>query len=189
MATKIDLAAIAKRHGVSEATVETLLAGLNNTSGRQVQFSLPELGGIGQWMPGMVMVGRMGDHALKARVDALCTELAAFVGTESTPATETMKPMKPMKPMAPMSPIAPMTPMASPGGASTAGSRNGIRYAYFARTNRLAIERDGTTETYDTTGYPISGVSQAQANATPGTLNFTTSDGRTVDLATLKRVE
>ena len=40
----------------------------------------PDLGGMGQWSQGgMVMVGDMFNNALKARVDALCAELAGLL--------------------------------------------------------------------------------------------------------------
>ena len=48
--------------------------------GTMAQFNHPELGGMGQWtQSGMTMVGTLFDHGLKARVDALCTELAALL--------------------------------------------------------------------------------------------------------------
>jgi hypothetical protein len=44
------------------------------------QFSHPELGGMGQWsMGGMIMVGDMFNNGLKARVDALCNDLSALL--------------------------------------------------------------------------------------------------------------
>ena len=68
-------------------------------------------------MPGMVMVGRMGDDALKARVAALCTDLSADLGrcqpapdpilrahdqpTQTKEGRAAMEPMKPMEPMDP----------------------------------------------------------------------------------------
>ena len=59
----------------SEALLTALVAG----GGSQAQFNIPELGGMGQWSRGgMVMVGDMFNNALKARVDALCTELAGL---------------------------------------------------------------------------------------------------------------
>ena len=72
---------VAARHGVSPAAAETLLVALVAGGGTQAQFNVPELGGMGQWSRGgMVMVGDMFNNALKARVDALCSELAGLVG-------------------------------------------------------------------------------------------------------------
>jgi hypothetical protein len=49
------------------------------------QFSHPDFGGMSQWSPGMTMVGDIFNNSLKAKLDALCTELAAFVAeTTST---------------------------------------------------------------------------------------------------------
>src|SRR5262249_14348156 len=72
------LSELAARHGMSRGAVETVLNALIATGGRSAQFNHPELGGFGQWMgSGMVMIGDMNNHALKARVDALCTEISA----------------------------------------------------------------------------------------------------------------
>src|SRR2546422_2362231 len=71
---------LAQRYGVSTEAVLTLLSALMRGHGTMAQFDHRELGGRGQWMPGgMVMVGDMFNHALKAMVDGLCTELAALL--------------------------------------------------------------------------------------------------------------
>ena len=71
---------LAQRYGVSTEAVVTLLQALMYGHGTMAQFDHRELGGPGQWMPGgMVMVGDMFNHALKAMVDGLCTELAALL--------------------------------------------------------------------------------------------------------------
>ena len=70
----------AQRHRVSVDAVLTLLRALVVGHGTMAQFNHPELGGMGQWTQGgMTMVGSLFDHGLKARVDALCTELAALL--------------------------------------------------------------------------------------------------------------
>ena len=72
----------AQRHRVSVDAVLTLLRALVVGHGTMAQFNHPELGGMGQWTQGgMTMVGSLFDHGLKARVDALCTELAALLRT------------------------------------------------------------------------------------------------------------
>jgi hypothetical protein len=41
------------------------------------QFRHPEFGGTGQWMRcGMIMIGEMFNNTLKARVEALCNDIA-----------------------------------------------------------------------------------------------------------------
>ncbi|SON54175.1 hypothetical protein HDIA_0634 [Hartmannibacter diazotrophicus] len=73
---------IAARHGVSLDAVEHLLFAVMAGQGTQAQFNHPDLGGMGQWSQGgMIMVGDMFNNALKARVDALCTELAGVART------------------------------------------------------------------------------------------------------------
>src|ERR1700759_2739411 len=71
---------IAQRHGLSREAVLAMLFAIHAGGGNMAQFSIPELGGSGQWMRGgMTMVGNMFDNALKARVDALCGELAQLL--------------------------------------------------------------------------------------------------------------
>jgi hypothetical protein len=71
---------VATRHGVSVEAVTVLLGALARSGGSQAQFSHPDLGGMGQWSQGgMIMIGDMFNNGLKYRVDALCNELAGLV--------------------------------------------------------------------------------------------------------------
>ena len=57
---------VAQRHGVSADAVLTLLQAVAAGHGTSAQFSHPELGGMGQWSQGgMIMVGDMFNNALK----------------------------------------------------------------------------------------------------------------------------
>ncbi|MFD0935478.1 SHOCT domain-containing protein, partial [Methylobacterium trifolii] len=69
------------------------------------------------------------------------------------------------------------------GTPSTAGSQDGMRYAYFPESRRLAIESGAGIDLYDTGEHRISGVSQSN-----GTLGFTGPHG-TIALDRLKRIE
>ena len=71
---------IAKRHGVSPEAVEHVLMALMAGQGSQAQFNHPDLGGMGQWSQGgMTMVGDMFNNQLKARVDAICSDVAQLM--------------------------------------------------------------------------------------------------------------
>src|SRR4051812_960725 len=72
---------LAARYGVSMGAVEVLANALRISGGKQAQFNHPELGGMGQWQPGMIMIGDMFNSALKARVDGLATELSQLILT------------------------------------------------------------------------------------------------------------
>jgi hypothetical protein len=77
------VAGAAERHGVSLDAAVALLGALAEGNGRQAQFNHPDLGGMGQWSQGgMIMVGDMFNHGLKARVDALCNELAGLLHSQ-----------------------------------------------------------------------------------------------------------
>ena len=72
-----------KRHGVSVDAALILLGALAQGNGRQAQFNHPDLGGMGQWSQGgMIMVGDMFNQGLKYRVDALCDELAGLLRSQ-----------------------------------------------------------------------------------------------------------
>jgi hypothetical protein len=70
---------IAKRHSVSPAAVQVVLAARRSGGGRMAQFSHADFGGMSQWSPGMSMVGDMFNTQLKAKLDALCTDIAAHL--------------------------------------------------------------------------------------------------------------
>lgn len=75
-----------------------------------------------------------------------------------------------------------------PGGMghpNSEGSKNGMRYAYFARARRLAIERGDVVTLYDTQDHEISGVSPEQSLV--GALRFASQHGA-VDVASLRVV-
>jgi hypothetical protein len=61
---------MAKKHSVSSAAVEVVLAALRSGGGRMAQFSHADFGGMSQWSPGMSMVGDMFNTQLKAKLDA-----------------------------------------------------------------------------------------------------------------------
>lgn len=181
---------LASRYRVSPDAVLTLLHAMQNGGGRQAQFSHPELGGMGQWSQGgMLMIGDMVNADLKARVDGLCSELARLrdalqeqavppsmsqhesqqepgIGTFATSEEATWWP-------------------AELGTSSSAGSQNGRRYATFPATRRLAIEDKGRISIYDTGDHRISGVSQQQGP--DQSLTFTSQHGpvRLADLPLL----
>ncbi|SDN31736.1 Short C-terminal domain-containing protein [Methylobacterium phyllostachyos] len=167
------LQSIADRHGVSLDAVRHLVQALERGHGTMAQFDHPDLGGMGQWFSGgMVMVGRMFDDGLKARVGALCTELAASLPaggfSEAAPAARRSG--------------GEWWP-ADLGSPASTGSQNGMRYAYFPESRRLAVEAGSGVVVYDTGEHHITGVSQAN-----GSLGFTGPAGA-VDLARLRRIE
>ncbi len=97
-----------------------------------------------------------------------------------------MKPMKPMQPMKPMAPMEQWWPDEL-GQPNSIGSQNDLRYAYFADSRRLAVQRGGKTTLYDTGEHRIGGVSQQQQN-NDGGATFTSQIGD-VRLEDLKVVE
>ena len=174
---------IAARHGVSGDAAATLLRALAQGGGGMAQFSHPELGGMGQWSQGgMIMVGDMFNQGLRARVDALCTELAGLL--REGPA------------------FAAPAPGAATGGfggsfggnwwpaelgaPASSGGQNDMRYAYFPAARRLAVQQGGRISLYDTGTRQIYGASQQQGAGQ--SLSFSSDQG-TVRLEDLQPLD
>jgi hypothetical protein len=168
---------IAQRHGLSRDATVAMLSALYSGGGTMAQFNIPELGGSGQWMRGgMTMVGNMFDYSAKARVDALCADLAQLLATSA---------------------MVHSAPPASGGGAVTAwwpadlgtpsatGSQNDLQYAIFPTAHRLAILSNGALRLYDTGTHQIGGVQQQSGS--PASVSFTSQRG-TFDISSLARV-
>jgi hypothetical protein len=173
------IADIAQRYALSRDAVLAMLVAVNNGGGTMAQFSIPELGGSGQWMRGgMTMVGNMFDNALKSRVDGLCRELSQLLATTRVfpPATSgtgggfTSNSWWP----------------ADLGTPSSSGAQNDARYAIFPGNRRLAIQVNGATRVFDTGDHRIGGVQQQQGGAY-GSVNFTSQFG-TFDVSSLREL-
>ena len=171
---------IARRHGVGSDAVLTLLSALAAGGGTQAQFSHPDLGGMGQWSQGgMIMVGDMFNQGLKYRVDALCTELAGLLRTETVfqqPVTQS-----PSSSLFVPGNFRSRWP-ADLGQPASSGSQNDLHYAVFPAARRLAIERGGQVTVYDIGDHRIGGFSQQQSG--DQSLTFTSQYGvvRVADL-------
>jgi hypothetical protein len=154
---------IASRHGFSSEAGRVIAEALRHGGGRMAQFNHPELGGMGQWVAGgMIMIGDMFNNGLKARVDALCRDIAAAPGP--LPAAAEQQPGQ--------------TGHWWPdglGNPSATGAQNDMRYACFPDARRLAVMRDGRVRVYDTGDHRISGFSQQQSGVQ--SLTFTSQTG------------
>jgi hypothetical protein len=147
------------------------------------QFSHADFGGMSQWSPGMSMVGDMFNTQLKAKLDALCSDIAANLdlpaaagGTRSAAAEVSYRSMPESAAWWPPG-------LGRPGAV---GAQNDLRYAVFPETRRLVIDDRGEVAMYDTGDHQIFGVAQAQSS--DRTLSFTSQDGL-VRVADLPRVD
>lgn len=181
---------IAARHGVSADAALTLLTALVAGHGTQAQFSHPELGGMGQWSRGgMIMVGDMFNNALKARVDALCTELSGLLERERPFAAPAQSQSQSQGGSGLGSGASLFVPGASAnwwpdglGVPASVGAQNDLRYAYFPATRRLALDIGGRITVHDTGEHRISGVSQQQGSDRSLTLTSQLGLVRVADL-------
>ncbi len=158
---------IAQRYVVSEDAVRELFRGLESTKGKQAQFNHPNLGGRGQWMPGMIMLSDTDDAQAKARIAGLCAEVSAIVQGRETSADEALA--------VPMDAGASAACVTMPAGESwwpalfghpaATGDQHGIRYAYFPDRDRLLVQQGARITSYDTPGRRITGFAQEQSTA------------------------
>lgn len=197
---------LAARHGFGHEAVSHMLLAVHNGWGGMAGFDHPEFGGAGQWMRGgLLMLSDMADHALKARVDALCNEISDRLGAHPGQVVEagfqgagtaayqrqSQGPSQGNEALAAAAGEALPDPAhtgwpAGLGPPDTSGQQNGMRYAYFAAARRLVIQTDDGTSIYDTGDHRITGVSQQQTGGAH-TLMFTSQHGP-VDLARLPLV-
>jgi len=184
---------IASRHGFSADAVLTLLTALAAGQGTQAQFSHSELGGLGQWSRGgMIMIGDMFNNALKARVDALCSELSGLLDRTGPFAAPTQSQSQSQRGVGGGAGVSLFVPGRSTawwpadlGTPASVGAQNDLRYAYFPATRRLAIDVGGRLSVHDTGQHQISGVSQQQGS--DQSVTFTSQLGL-VRIADLPRV-
>jgi hypothetical protein len=194
---------VAQRQGFSTDAVFSMLTSVINGNGSMAQFNHPEFGGAGQWMQGgMTMVSDMFNNYLKGRVDGLCSELAKLVASQpdllrsgsfqsqnqgyanhqQQGGWDNQQQQNSSGPAGPVSLFVPPAPGTSgdwwPAGLSapsSTGSQNGVRYAYFPQSRRLAIEINGMVTVYDTLDHQIGGFSQQQSYG--GSFTFTSQYG------------
>jgi hypothetical protein len=178
---------LASRNGFSSDAALTLFRAIALGNGAQAQFNYPELGGMGQWSQGgMIMIGDMFNQGLKQRVDALANDLANALHRPEMFAHEE-KPSGPASWQAQNYNIsgASVSVLAQAfghnwwpdglGKVASLGSQNDLQYAYFPSSHRLAINQGGRVTVYDTADHNISGVSQQQSG--DQSLTFTSQHG------------
>ena len=166
------MADLSQRYGVSQDAVRALMDAVSRGGGTQAQFSIPELGGMGQWSSGgMTMVGDMFNNNLKALVSNICGEVsnAYFNGSFYMP-----QPVQAQGGGSFQSQSSGGASMTFPGGGgnwwpsdlgfpSSSGSQNNLSYAIFPASRRLAVNLNGQVTVYDTQDHMIGGVGQQQS--------------------------
>ena len=182
---------VARRHAVSLEAVVTMLRALMEGNGSQAQFNHPDLGGMGQWSQGgMIMVGDMFNQGLKHRVDTLCNELAGLLRDQQLLKVNAGSfQSQSQSGGGGVSLFVPGSRSSSSqwwpeelGIAASTGAQNDLRYACFPGSRRLAIQQGGRISVYDTGEHRIMGFSQQQSG--DQSLTFTSQFGlvRVADL-------
>ncbi|MBS0355706.1 MAG: SHOCT domain-containing protein [Proteobacteria bacterium] len=145
---------IAARHGFSADAGRAAYAALQAGGFSQAQFSHPELGGMGQWMSGgMMMIGDMFNEGLKWRVGSLLSELSQH--REAPPAAVPAGSNWGFAQSANWWP-------AELGSPASSGSQNDMAYAWFPSAGKLLVKLSGDVFSFDTGSLSIYGVQQQQ---------------------------
>jgi hypothetical protein len=177
---------VARRYGMSTDAIRNVLEALVASGGGMAQFNHPDLGGMGQWSRGgMIMIGDMFNNGLKSRVDGICNELSDVVGRTNLVADRPHSSQWQSQGSSGMN--APMPPNslfvsgnngfgsnwwpADLGWPSSSGAQNNMRYACFPDRRRLAIDVGGQVSVYDTADHWITGFSQQQGGDQSLTFN------------------
>lgn len=179
---------LSERHGVSKDVIEHLTMALIAGHANQAQFNHSELGGMGQWSSGgMIMVGDMFNNGLKHRVDMLCSEIADYIRSGQLSGPKLDRPHQSQSQGNGNSFFYQSSSQSSSwpqhlGQASSTGAQNNLRYAFFPASRRLAIDVNGKITVYDTQDHNIGGFSQQQNS--DQSLTFTSQHGlvRAADL-------
>ncbi|HEY3721358.1 MAG TPA: SHOCT domain-containing protein [Roseiarcus sp.] len=182
------VAEVASRHGVSLEAAFAVLDSLALSNGTQAQFNHPDLGGMGQWSRGgMIMIGDMFNQGLKHRVDELCNELAGLVRDQRSIHGDPGRGQSQSQGGVGLfvegsgSPSRWWPPEL--GEPASVGAQNEMRYAFFPASRRIAIQQGGRVSVYDSGEHRLSGFSQQQGG--DQSLTFTSQFGvvRLADLA------
>jgi hypothetical protein len=172
---------MAKRHSVSPAAVQVVMDALRRGGGRMAQFSHADFGGMSQWSPGMSMVGDMFNTQLNAKLDALCSDIAAHLDLSQARLSATSPDKVSYRSTARSSDWWPV----GLGNPVAVGAQNDLRYAVFPQSRRLVIDDHGIISVYDTGERRIFDIAQAQSS--DRTISFTSEDGL-VNIADLPKV-
>ncbi|GAB4544409.1 MAG: hypothetical protein OHK0023_01160 [Anaerolineae bacterium] len=127
---------LAQMYGLSRAAVIALVEAIRLGGGRQAKWNHPELGGTGQWQPGMVIIGDMFNATLRAKLEQLCATIAAMDTGRATPIWWDARLGKP----------------------ALSGGQSNLHYAYFPDHRELHLRLNGKTLIYDTGDHVITGV-------------------------------
>jgi hypothetical protein len=196
---------IAQRYAMSPQAVRVLLESLVASGGGMAQFNHPELGGMGQWSRGgMLMIGDMFNNPLKSRIGSICSELSEIIGREDGGAAGIIsaQPQSSQWQSQGGSGAVPLPASsffigtdrnggggnwwpADLGSPASTGAQNSMRYGYFPDGRRLALDVNGTVSVYDTGEHRITGFSQQQSG--DQSVTFSSQFG-TVRLDSLRQI-
>jgi hypothetical protein len=190
---------LARRHGFSAEAVTHMLFAVLHGNGAMAQFNHGEFAGSGQWMRGgMIMTSDMFNHALKGRIDALCSELSGILANQQgllrsgSFQSQSQSGGGQQQQAGAMGASSLFVPdpadnwwPAELGSPNATGAQNHVRYAYFADKRRLAVKVGNDVTVHDTLDHQIGGFSQQQGAGS--TVTFTSQYG-TVTLASLPMV-
>lgn len=197
------LTELTQKYQLSEHAIMVLLQALIKGNGKMAQFNHPELGGIGQWLPGgMTMISDISNSHLKMVIDNLCGELVILIknnyfnpikadeglinqGSNQQQQQSQNNINKNETVEANLFNLGTWWPTEL-GTPTLSGDQNNLLYAYFANKQRLVLKNQAEIYVYDTLHHHISGVSQQQSSS--GQLLIFTSQVGTFAVSDLPQI-
>jgi hypothetical protein len=183
------VAEAARRYSMSTDAVRAILEALVASGGNMAQFNHPDLGGMGQWSSGgMLMIGDMFNSGLNSRIGALCAELSDLVGRTDIISCRPQSSQWQSQGGSGGIPLPDNSFFVRDHGRGdgnwwpsdlgipdSTGAQNNLRYACFPERRRLALDVGGRVSVYDTGNHSITGFSQQQDS--DQALTFTSQHG------------
>jgi hypothetical protein len=147
---KIDkiLAKIGEQHGFSLDAMQALGAELLRGGLKRARFNHPELGGIGMWSHGEVVIGDMSDEETRVRiwqvVDALMPALKQVEVSEDVRRATQDQTL-----------VMPWWGDIKLGSPAVQGVMESLTYGYFLESHRVIVRKDDKITHYDASGLAV----------------------------------
>lgn len=130
--------ALVATHGFPREAVTCAIDAARQGNFSQAQFNHPALGGMGQWMPGMVMIGDIFNGLLQSRVSSLFADIARRRDSLAAAQQSSL-------------------PLAY-GSPSQTSRQNNFVVAYFPNVQRLVAGYEPTLRAYALGGRIVTGI-------------------------------
>ncbi|MEO0560572.1 MAG: hypothetical protein AAF125_00560 [Chloroflexota bacterium] len=132
--------AIAQKHRLSDNAVVVLAKALRRGHGRMARFNHRELGGIGMWGRGEVIIGDMRNESLRMQIWGAMNDLLPII---------TSHPPRKPEPEKDSTLVMPWWGDITLGPPTVHGAFENMTFGYFLEPHRVILRNDGVITHYD----------------------------------------